>query len=63
MREELFDHLKAVVTARQHSRQVATMLRRELPVMLDERVRYLRRRLRIAIRRTRTRRPVSGRPG
>ena len=55
LKEELFDHLKAVVVARHHSRMVAQMLRDELPVMLDDRLRYLRRRGWIAWRRLRRR--------
>ena len=42
----LLDHLRAVVVLRAHSREVATLLRDELPPMLDERFRYLRRKLR-----------------
>lgn len=49
--EEIFDHLRNVVLVRQHGRSVAMLLRRELPVMPEERLRYLRRRGRIWLRR------------
>ncbi len=47
LRQALFEHLRAVVAVRAHSRTVAKLLRLELPVMLDERIRALRRRSRI----------------
>lgn len=55
LKQELFDHLKAVVVARYHSRMVARMLRDELPVLTEDRVRYFRRRTRIALRKARRR--------
>ena len=48
LKQALFDHLRHVVAVRTHSRAVASLLRQELPVMLDDRIRYLRRRGRIA---------------
>ncbi len=48
---ELYDHLRAVVLVRQQCRAVAALLRSELPVLPEERVRYLRRRLRVLVRR------------
>ena len=43
----LTEHLRAVVQLRAQSREVAAQLRGELPPMLDERVRYVRRKLRL----------------
>ena len=49
--EEIYDHLRAVVLVRQQSRAVSALLRSELPVLAEDRWRYLRRRTRILVRR------------
>ncbi len=46
----LLEHLRAVVLLRTQSRQVATQLRDELPPMVGERLRYVRRKLRLRLR-------------
>lgn len=53
LEELLFDHLKAVVIVRRQSREVAMLLRRELPLVSEDVVRGIRRRVRRAWRRVR----------
>lgn len=64
LKEELYDHLKSVVAVRRHAREVAALLRRELPVLMEDRVRALRRRARIGARRAarRARARLTGSP-
>ena len=45
----LLEHLRAVVQVRGQSRAVAALLRNELPPMWDERMRYVRRKLRLRL--------------
>ncbi len=60
---EIYDHLRAVVLVRQQSRAVSAQLRRELPVLAEERFRYVRRRARILLRRlVRSARPAPTAP-
>lgn len=61
--EQLFEHLRNVVLVRQHGRAAATLLRRELPVLPEDRMRYVRRRSRIVTMRWMRRlRPGQGAP-